>query len=55
VPLISPIAGIGPAGDDFNEDGAGIERFRRLNQWTDLLHQRDRQGEWQPKQPDDDE
>jgi hypothetical protein len=44
VPLISPIAGIGPAGDD---DGAGIERFRRLNQWPDLLHQRRRQGEQQ--------
>jgi hypothetical protein len=53
VPLISPIAGIGPVGGDFGDDGAGIERFRRLNQWTDLLHQRRRQGERQPTQPDD--
>jgi predicted flap endonuclease-1-like 5' DNA nuclease len=51
VPLISPIAGIGPAVNDLG--GAGIERFRRLNQWTDLLHQRRRHGERQPKQPDD--
>jgi hypothetical protein len=51
--LISPIAEIGPVGDDFSDDGARIEQFRRLNQWTDLLHQRRRQGERQPKQPDD--